>query len=260
MDFLKKHFEKVALAVGLLLLIASAIYLSLRLGEVNQPPGQINIRGEAAVPMDLTPYAKAIESLNNPPQWHDAGPIFTPPGIIVVDNGSPPPPPPTNCLPQVLRIVREPFKLRFFSYTGEGHNFQINFRDFRKSFFVSSVDDYIKDKFEDTGYKIIKFEKKIVEEIDPNINAPVVKDISRLTIQHEGEDPIVLVWGQQAEQKEPVAVVRWGENPQPFKVRRGQRFNCAGKTYIVVDMDSKQMIIVDEQSKEKHTIGLTGSR
>jgi hypothetical protein len=258
MDFLKKHFEKVALAAGLLLLIASAVYLSFRLNEVNQPPAPINVKGPAAPPMDLTTYAKAIESLNSPPQWKSSGQdMFSP---VKAEAPLPPPEIPTNGPPVVLlRVVREPFKLLFKAYIGEGRTFQLNFQFRPRTFFVEKVGDYVEDRFENTGYKLIKFGKKIIEVEDPQIGRKTAKDVSELTIQHEGEDPITLVLGREAQQQEPVALVQCGSGAQSFKVRRGQRFSCAGKTYIVVDMTPTQMIIVDEQTKEKHTIGPSGS-
>lgn len=264
MDFLKKHFEKVVLTVALLLLIVTVVYLAFKLGETNEGTGPVRTTGEPVPPLDISTYTNAISSLGNPPQWSKIEPdLFGQPPVI---RSSGPTGEVVEGLPvSVLRVAREPFKLLFKEYSWdaqkkEGYNFQINFRDFRKSFFVQSVGKPVQDDFENTGYKIVKFERKFVEFDDPQLGRKVEKDVSELSLQHEGENPILLVWGQEAEEKEPVALIQCAGGTQTRKVARGQKFVCGGKTYIVVDMNQTQMIIVDTESGKKHTIGLTGSR
>jgi hypothetical protein len=267
MDFLKKHFEKVAVALALLLLIIVAIWLSYKLSGLDQGGAAIRTKGAPVAPIDVTPYQNAINSLGNPPQWSMAAPdLFgQPPSapVVLVDTNRPDGGPPVY----LLRVMREPFKLLFKAYTGSGGNFQINFRDFRKTFFVSSVGEFVKDRYEtvgseNTGYRITKFDKKVVSVYDPSISANVEKDVSEITLQHEGEAPIKLVLRQEAEQQEPVVLIRCASDPQTIenKKARGQRFVCERKTYIVVDITQTQMILLEPESGKKHTIGLTGSR
>ena len=45
---------------------------------------------------------------------------------------------------------------------------------------------------------------------------------------------------------------------QTFSIRRGQDFDCGGKSYNVVDITSTQVIILDKLPKEKHTISAAG--
>ncbi len=264
MDFLKKHYEKVVLTVALLLLIVAAVYLAFQLGETGESAGPVRTTGETVPVLDISTYTNAIAFLNNPPQW-----FMIVPDLFGQPPSAPPRPPAgTNDLDggppvSLLRVAREPFKPRFYAYSWdaqkkEGYNFQINFRDFRKSFFVPAVGKYVQDDFENTGYKITKFERKTTNVVT-NVGSQEL-DISELTLKHEGEEPILLVWGKEAEQKEPVAIVQCIESAQTLKVARGQRLACAGKTYIVVDINQTQMIIVDTESGKKHTIGLTGSR
>jgi sorbitol-specific phosphotransferase system component IIA len=259
MDFLKKHYDKVLLAVTLLLLIVAVVYLSFRLSELGQEGGTIQTKGAPVPALDITVYTNAIASLENPPRWSLAAPdLFGQPPGPPVDGG-----PGTNLPPEtpqvyLLRVAREPFKLLFKAYTGNGSNIQINFRDFTKTFFVPAVGDFVQDRFENTGYKITKFERKTTNVVT-NVGM-VEQDVSELTLKHEGEEPILLKLRQETEQKEPVASIRCGTSTQSRKMARGQRFNCGGKTYIVVDMNQTQMIIVEAESGKKHTIGVTGSR
>lgn len=51
-------------------------------------------------------------------------------------------------------------------------------------------------------------------------------------------------------------IMCWGD-AQQRPVRRGQRFNCGGATYIVVDINSNQMIIVDTKTEKQEVIPLS---
>ena len=86
-----------------------------------------------------------------------------------------------------------------------GYNFQINFQFRSRTFFIPAVRDIIKDHYEDTGYRIASFERKSVVVNDPTLNIPRNKDVSELTVQHEGSAPVLLGLGQESEDQEPVA-------------------------------------------------------
>jgi hypothetical protein len=161
----------------------------------------------------------------------------------------------------LLSVVRKPFKLLFMAYspdptTGGYNNFQINFQFRARTFFISAVGDIIKDHYEDTGYRIVKFEKKSVTVDDPTLGRKRDKDISELTVQHEGGNPVVLVVNKESEDQEPVAQVRCSADAKVSECRRGQSFVCKGVTYKVNEIDSnlKQMVIIDTKTQEQHTI------
>jgi len=262
MDFLKRYYEKIVLAAALVALIGSAIYLAMRVSQLSSggPTTRTAIKAVPIQPMDPTPYSNAITSLANPPLWTNGNPF--------AEIGGPTPAPPTNIdktaapeLPiSLLSVVRKPFKLLFMAYANDpaagGYNFQINFQFRARSFFIPAVGDLIKDRYEDTGYRIVKFEKKSVAVYDPTFNTARDKDVSELTVQHEGANPVVLVLGKESEDQEPVAQVRCTADGLTGEYRRGQLLKCKGVSYKVfdIDIDQKQMVIVDTQTQEQHII------
>lgn len=265
MDFLKKHYDKLALAGALLVLIVSALWLSTRVSSVSTETESIprrTFKGDAVKPIDLGVYSNALDSLKAPPLWTKVP--FDPFKTVITavqtrnTNDIPVIIPDTGPPVQLIGIAREPFKLLFKAYSGAGENFQLNFQFRDRTFFVLAVGGKVADRYEDTGYVITNFEQKSTNVVT-NVG-PRAIDISELTLKHEGEDPITLTLGKEAIQREPVASVRCTDNLQTARARRGQRFDCGGKTYIVVDIKENQMIIVDAQSEEKHTISLSAAR
>jgi len=262
MDFLKKHYEKIVLAIVLVALIASAIFLALKISALSSeaPPNPVVGKAALATHAVFGNYSNAIGALAQPPLWTNTngldqiplnGQSYTQQVVI-----------PTNDFPVVLMgVVRKPFKLLFkiYSYdasTNEGYNFQINFQFRSRTFFIRSVGELIKDRYEDTGYKITKFEKKSTMVNDPALGGQHEKDVSELTVQHEGGKPVVLVLGEESEDQEPVAQMRCGQAGATREYRRGQSFDCDHKTYRVfdIDIDLKQMVIIDTQTQEQHII------
>jgi hypothetical protein len=263
MDFLKKHYDKVALAVGLVLLIATAVFLSYKVSslsaEITEAPQRPKPKGKKVQPIDLGVYSNAIVAMNQPAQWTEHGDPFQ---VKLPDIRSQtetvPLPPPLKGPPIVLLAVRrELFKLKFVSYTGKGENFQLNFLPPReRTFFPRKVGDEVADSFGNTGYIITKFEYKTAMVSVPGIEGKREIDASELTLQHGTEDPILLVLNKETEEREPVAVIQCTESAKEMQLRRQQNFDCGGKTYNVVDINQKQMLIIDTQSKEQHTISL----
>jgi len=263
-ELLKRHYEKIVLASVLLILIASAGFLSFKVGslsaEIQEAPRRPKPKGKVAESLDLGYYSNALVAINQPFLWTNSPVhIFETrrPGTPAMESNID-----TNDLPVLVQVVHEPFKLLFMSYTGEGHNFQLNFLSRAKTFMVPDVgqeiaDLYFKGSGLKTGYVIKKFTQK---KSPPDAANPLGKDESELTIQHQGEDPIVLVLGRVAEQREPVARVRCKSRPQLLAIRRGQSFDCVNTTYNVVDITEKQMIIIDEKTGEKKEIPLLPSR
>jgi hypothetical protein len=260
MDFLKKHYEKVSLAAVLIVLIASAILLSLKANTLNSELGEgpDRVSTNDLVPqLDVQSYSNAILSLKQPPLWTNApSDLFAEVAAVDVTNVITS----TNGFQVILMsVTRKPFKLLFKAYSydaqkSDGYNFQVNFQFRSRTFFVRAAGDGVKDHYEDTGYKVAKFEKKSVAINDPSLGGKRDKDVSELTLQHEGERPVVLVILQETEEQEPVAKVRCGAAGVDREYRRGQSIGCNGRTYKVVDINLNQMIIVDIQTQEQQVI------
>ena len=264
MDFLKKHYEIVALATALIVLIVSAILLSFKVNALNSELEQAphgSLRTESVSHLDGSSYSNAIAALQQPPLWTNApSDLFSPVAFGPLPLPGPGGETSTNGLQVILMgVSRKPFKLLFKAYSydadkADGYNFQINFQFRARTFFIRASGDPIKDRYEDTGYRIVKFERKFLSVNDPALGGKREKDVSELAVQHAGENPVVLVYLQETEEQEPVAKVRCGATGVDREYRRGQRIECAGRTYKVVDIDPKQMVIVDTQTEEQHVV------
>jgi hypothetical protein len=264
MDFLKKHYEKVTLAAALILLIVSAVLLALKVSalstELNDAPRKAP-KPQLTSHIPLQVYSNAIQAVADPPLWSTnvaltvfSATAYVAPKSNVIDVTGV-----TNGLPILLAVVHKPFTLLFKTYSydadkGEGYNFQANFQFRAHSFFIRAVGDLIKDRYEDTGYKVVKFEKKTKTVDDPALGGQHETDVSELTVQHPGNKPKTLVLGQAGVEEEPVAQVRCDVASPNREYRRGQLIQCTGKTYKVVDIDLKQMVIVDSQTGNPYTI------
>ncbi|HTS18389.1 MAG TPA: hypothetical protein VMP11_12510 [Verrucomicrobiae bacterium] len=261
MDFLKRHYEKLLLAAALVALIASAVYLAMSVGQVSneEPMARSGSRAGATPHLNLETYSNAWTLLSEPPSWTNGNPFLRvdvpPPAVTNTNPGAAPEFPVV-----LLSLTRKPFKLLFKTYSFDpsrgGYNFQINFQFRARTFFIPAVGDVIKDHYDDTGYTITKFEKKSITVDDPTVGGKREKDVSELTVQHDGGNPVVLVLNKESEDQEPVANVRCTKDGQTGEYRRGQTLTCGGTTYKVFDIDtnSKQMIIVDTQTQEQHII------
>jgi hypothetical protein len=261
MDFIKRHYEKIVLAAALLILIVSAVLLALKVGalstEIQEGPRRRQ-KGEPFKSTDLGPYSNAIGSLKEPALWtNDPGKMF-PSSVSATQNVDvpPPPTPPTNGLRIALAaITRRPFKLRFDAYSGKGENFQLNFQFRPRTFFVPTVGMVVGDQYETTGYMLVKFEQKTCREVVPGVGERDV-DCSAVLLQRANEKPITLVLNKPTQEDEPIAMIVCGTDPRPREVRRGLEITCEGVPYKVVDINSRQVIILDRQSGETHTISL----
>jgi hypothetical protein len=286
MDFVTKHYEKLILVAVLIGLIGTAVFLAYQFSvagaaTVTGTPGTPSRDGDIQTP-DLAPVTAAIDSLKAPALWNAEdrqllvfGPTRGPatrPEVVA--------PRPTPTLAETIgpivyeRHDREFFNLLFMSYSydaasDQARNFQINFRNRDKTFFVPSVSDMVRDRFESTGYKVASFERVITRRFDPRVGAERDVDESKLTIEFPGEDPIILQRDRLAMSREPIATIRCvfrqeltgrGVTPAPPQqelafgppqgVRRGQTFTCGQRAYNVVDIKPDKMIIVDAQSPE----------
>ena len=258
MDFLKKHYDKILLAMAFILVIVFGSILVLKVNNLSRRLDQPNAlleppRKATYEPMDTRKYAEALNALQHPPVWEatavDLFPRGTPSQAVI-----------SNKPIAYLRLERLPFDLLFKTYSWDAekkraYNFQISLRDLTRTFFTPAVGDPVKDKFGDTGYRIIKFEHKVENVFNPSIGHRVEVDHSELTLERAGEDMIVLELGKVHLRTESVATVLCQEDPQKeIQVRRGQSITCPSNTYIVVDMNEKQMVIKNLNTDKQDTI------
>jgi hypothetical protein len=261
MDFIKRHYEKIVLAAALLILIVSAVLLAIKVGalstEIQEGPRRRK-KSEILKPTDVAPYSNAIASLKDPALWtNDPGNMF-PVKVVATNSIQPNIEIPTNAVgPKIAlaSITHRPFKLRFDAYSGKGENFQLNFQFRPRTFFVPAVGMEVGDRFETTGYILAKFEQKTCRDVVPGVGERDV-DCSEATLQRASEKPIILVMSKPTQEEEPIAMIVCGADPRPREVRRGLEITCEGVPYKVVDINSKQVIILDRQSGETHTISL----
>jgi len=263
MDFLKKHWEKVLLTVVLLALIVAAAVLVMKVeslrDELAEAPRRPRKKSEPATVVDRAPYTAAIEQLQKPFQWDGPPVAFIPADIKVETDIDTQIVKRVECEILLNRVIRVPFKMNFKAYVGDGRNFQVDLLGQGFTFFVENVGDPIRD----TGYRVARFEKKFITVLDASLNREVERDVSELTIERPGEKPKILTVGREAVEEEPIATVVCqptavsGGEPTTFRLRRGQSFACCNKTYNVVDITSRQMIIKEPESEEKRAISLT---
>jgi hypothetical protein len=267
MDLLKKYWDKILLAVTLVGLIVVAVWLMISVESTlkQMGDGQLYRAPKGTIePVDTTPITQARERIANPVLCELKGLPFGPTETPVAPTG------------EVVRVVepgkisltkvqRVPFQMIFKGYNWddakkEANSFQVNIQYRTRSFIVPRLGDYVQDLFSNTGYKAIKFERKEALVERPGIVGKVMTDVSELTLQHEGEDAIIMPVNRSVVKGEPVAHVvcepGWPSVRSEHQVRRGQQFKCGGTVYIVVDINSRQMIIKDTKSEETTTVPL----
>jgi hypothetical protein len=264
MDFLKKHYDKILLAMAFVLVIICSLILVLQVDNLskrlNQPEVLITPLQKATYkPLDTRKYAEALESVQHPSLWASSPiDLFKAEAILPVNINS-------NKPISYLRFEQLPFDLLFKAYSWDatkkqGFNFQISLRDFTRTYFIPAVGDPVKDKFGDTGYRITKFERKVENVFKPSIRHDVEVDHSELTLERPGEEVIVLEWGKVRLRTESVATIVCQEDPQKeIQVRNRQSIMCPGNTYIVVDMNEKQMVIKNSNTGKQDIIERQGS-
>jgi hypothetical protein len=264
MDFIKKHFEKLFLAGSLLVLIGCAAYLGFQIAKLNEeiqsaPQKARNKSKDRVATTPTAIYSNTLTSLQVPPLWqtNNVDPFQTrfatpPPEIVIITNR------PSGPVVALVKIIPQPFKLKFQSYKNQGEDFAINFITRNKTFFIKKIGMEIADQFERTGFFITKFEKKTAEIYNKSLNVTNKIDVSELTIEKADAPPILLVIDKIAQERESVAVVLCLRENQEVRIRKNDAFTCSGKSYKVIDITRQQVLIEDSQSKEKHTISLPG--
>jgi hypothetical protein len=286
MEFLKRYYEKIVLIVVLLGLIGSTGYLIWQTmglaGGTDESLGRISSK-DATLPIDTAMYDKTIKQMASPVLWESdpnqmfrtekpkppdpggGGPTSGPPPVLKCD----PAPPPVY----FRDVGYEPFNLMFMTYSYDdkknlAYNFQLNFDKRGITYFIANVGDTIKQRLgeDNTGYVIVGFERIITNVVGPV--GPVGLDLSTLTVQAPGEEPLKLQVKEAAKTREPYAWAgcQWCNtntltvvSGQPKFVRRGSTVLCGTNTYNVIDIKTNQMIIVEPSKAETNVLSRTGS-
>jgi hypothetical protein len=209
MDFIKKHFEKIILAIVLVALIVVAVILAIWVNNLNQTIRNDSVlrhRGPAIEGTKTGMYTNAIAALESPALWTTNA--IDPFGTGYVDNYVEPDRPkvvPTEPF-TLIAIHHKHFPLVFVSYTGDGENIQIN--DRKRSYIGLKIGDEIKDEFNAAnggGWFIKKFEHKEIIVHTRMGDRP--SDISELTVEKANILPVILIYRRVVDEKDPEAVL-----------------------------------------------------
>jgi len=252
MDWLKKYYEKILLAGALLLLILVAAGLAFKIKSITTSLYLAGPGNKPLAAVDLSPYSNAMANLKTPPRWTHPNPeVMFPPVPPAITNITGP----TAPLFTLESVVRKPFVLRFLAYNQSSkNNFQVNFlaedqRTVLRSFFVGKVGMEIADRFGKTGYFVTKYEYKTKKVQRSGIT--LTEDRSELTVQHEGEDPILLVHTEPTTYPKRYARILLRDQAEPIEVPAGETFQFRGRNYKVIDILDKEVVIEDIQSGKK---------
>ena len=259
MDFLKKYYDKILLAMAFVLVIISGFVLVVKVNQLSERVNRFDIltaqpRKIAYEPSDMHKYVEALDAVEHPAVWAaSAIDLFKANAGFSVGVIS-------NKPIAYLRLEQLPFDLLFKAYAWDvaknrAFNFQISLRDLTRAYFIAAVGDPVKDNFGDTGYRTTKFEHKVESTFNPSVEHNMEIDHSELTLEGPSEKPIVLELGKVHLKTESVATVVCREDPnREIQVRRNQSIQCLSDTYIVVDMNEKQMIIKNQNTGKQDII------
>jgi|GEM_PF-1138057 len=259
MDFLKKYYDKILLALAFVLVIIFGLILVLKVNNLSQRLRQQN----AILPssnkagyeaLDTRKYAAALDAVQHPSVWPPSpvdlfkADMSSHSGVV------------SNKPIAYLRFEQLPFDLLFKAYSWnavekKAFNFQVSLLSLKRAYFITAVGDDVKDQFGDTGYRITKFERKVESVLSPSIGRMVEVDHSEVTLERTGEDMIVLELDKVHLRTESVGTVVCQEDPQKeIQVRRNQSITCPSNTYIIVDMDDKQVVIKNASTGKQEVI------
>lgn len=268
MDWIKKFYEKTLLAGALLLLIVVAGYLAMKISklseEIHQSLSVASPTTRRVAAIETAPYSNAIAALQSPMLWTNGSPASLFPPVLVAPtlttNNITPVSVETQAVVRLTAVIRRPFSMRFMSYRVDPNakdgatDFQINFLTWDRTVFVKNVDQEIADRDIKTGYRITKFELKLVEEINPSVGGKITRDHSILTVQHEGEVPIHLIHGRVAHHPRLYARLSCPDKTNPIELNIGDTFESGGTTYKIVDIRDKEVLLLNTKSGEKQTL------
>jgi len=272
MEFLKKHYEKIALAIVSLLLMATALTLVNKLGFDGSELPDIEKNLSPAKPLDTNELMQISTLLKNPPAWrtNDGPRPFIPEAwnwdgkdLFPLDE---PPKQPTDIRDPADEldwwVASRAFPVKFMAVTsgaGASAVFQINIAG-TGSKFVKIGDAPVKQPIYGVveEFSVLRYEEKKVEWFNPRIGAKQVSDISELVLQRKSAGivkEILLVVGKQATESDPVARYQSSATGEwSGDLKKGSKFAYKGKTYELVrlDINLPQLIFKDVQTQKEY--------
>ena len=273
MEFLKKHYEKIALAVVSLLMIGTALILVNKLGvDGSELPG-IDKNLLAATPLDTNELTQISTLLKNPPSWrtNDGPRPFIPEtwnwdGKNLFISGEKPIEPsgpvvdPADELEWMVASRTFPIKfMAVASEIGTNKTFQINIAG-KGSQFIKMGDAPIRHVIYGAveEFTVLRYEEKKVKWFNPAVGAEQVTDVSVLTLRRKSTGDvkeIPLVVGKQVLESEPVArYTSSATGEQSSELKKGMKFTYKGTVYELVRLDTNppQLIFKDVQAQKEH--------
>ncbi len=267
MEFLKKHYEKIAVAVVSLMMIATAVTLAGWLGLGNSELPDINKNIAPATPVDTNELMQIATLLKSPPAWRtNDGPRPFIPDMWVWDGKEIFPPGEAHV---DVHVAGDPanelewwaasrtFPMRFMAVVSEGV-FQINIANGGSRFVKQG--DVIKQTIFGVAetFTVLRYESKKVKQFIPSLGLEREVDLSVLTLLRKSADitkQVLLVIGKTISESEPVARCVSSVTGQQFdNLKPKSKFTYKGKEYEVVSLDTyrSQMIFKDIQSQKEY--------
>jgi hypothetical protein len=272
MEFLKKHYEKLALAIVSLMMIATALTLMNKLGfdETELPAIDKNLA--PAKPLDTNELMQVATLLKNPPAWRtNDGPR---PFIPEPWNWNGKDLFPAGEKPRETVVITDPaeeldwwvasrtFPMKFMSVASEvGTNkvFAINLPG-AGTRFVKIGDPPIRQSIYGTmeEFIVLRYEEKKAEWFDPKVGGKRIADVSELVLQRKSAGvvkEILLVIGRQVLESEPVARYQstaTGETSSDLK--KSSKFTYKGKAYELLRLDTNPPLLIfkDSQTRKEY--------
>ncbi len=266
MDFLKRHYEKVALAIVSLLLIASALTLMgrLALGGSEDRDTDKNNRAPAS-PLDTNELAQVAAQLTTPAHWAGQGPSpFIPEQwkylpdkgeLVKADIQGP-----VKVMPVLdeldwhIRFKTFPMEFKGIAF-GEGANatFQINIANAGTRFV--KIGQVFKQLIGSTveEFKVLKLEAKKTQAFNRSTGRMQSVDVSLLTLLRRGTIEIPLTMGQKRLESDPAASYEsrvTGE--RSIEVGKNAIFQYKGKRFKLLDITIRRLVIQDLESGSVH--------
>ena len=267
MEFLKKHYEKIAVAVVSLMMIVTALTLAGRLGLGNSELPDITKNPSPATPLDTNELMQVATLLKSPPAWRtNDGPRPFIPDVWMWDGkelfpwieGSHdviPPGDPANDLDWWL--ANRTFPMKFMGVVSEGV-FQINIANGGSRFVKQG--DVIRQMVFGVAetFTVLRYQSQKVKKFDPSLGQEREMDLSVLTLLRKSANitkQVPLSIGKTISESEPVARCVSNETREMRdNLRKGSKFTYKGKEYEVVSLDTipPQVVFKDIQTQKEY--------
>jgi hypothetical protein len=271
MEFLKKHYEKIAVAVVSLMMIATALILAGQLGLKDTELPDINKipPGLEAKPLNTNDLMQIASLLKGPPAWrtNDENRPFVPDkwvwdGSNIFPQGEIPTTTtigPTTDPADELEwwVAYRAFPMKFMAVVSDGV-FQINIANGGSKFV--KVNDVIRQTIFGVAetFTVLRYEVRKVKQFDASLGHEREVDLSTLTLLRKSADitkEVMLVIGKTISESDPVArCISRVANEMKDNLKKGSKFTYKGKEYGVVSLDTllPQVVFKDIQAQRDY--------